>query len=158
MDLQLILQDPTTKVFHNLCDSLTPPTGTRQLLGLGLKFCLQIQLHHDCLHNTLQQITTDASLHFALQNIEQFNQNSGEYNPRLNISSGFEPRSADDHVELQLHSFTTEYKKIFHKHQDPRQNLLFYQEHALQLLQQDTRFRIVATDKNLGPALYRVGN
>jgi hypothetical protein len=35
----------------------------------------------------------------------------------------------------------------------PRRNLLFYQEHALHLLQQDARFQIVATDKNLGPAI-----
>jgi hypothetical protein len=119
MDLQLILQDPTTKAFHNLCDSLTPPMGTRQLLGLGLKFCLQRQLHQECLHNTLERITKDVRLHFALQNQEHFKENNGEYNPRLYISSDFKPRSADDHVEIQLHSFASEYTKALKKHQDP---------------------------------------
>jgi hypothetical protein len=46
-----------------------------------------------------------------------------------------------------------EYTRAFKKQLDPRHNLLFYQEHALRLLQQDKRFWIVSTDKNLGPSI-----
>jgi hypothetical protein len=157
MDLHIILQDPRMKAFYNLCDSLTPPTGTHQLLGLRLKFCLQRQLDQDCLHNTLERITKYVCLRFALKTQERFKENNGEYNPRLYILSYFKPHSADDHVKLQLHSFTSEYTKAFKTHLDPRHNLLFYQEHVLYLLQQDARFRIVTTDRNLGPATMELG-
>jgi hypothetical protein len=153
MDLQLVLQDPRKKALHNLCNSLTPPTGTRSLIGLGLKFCLQRQLQEDCLHNTLERITKDVRLRFALKYQERFKENNGEYKPRLYILSDFKPRSADDHVELQLHSFASKYTRALKKHLEPRHNLLFYLEHALHLLQQDASFRIVATDKNLRPAI-----
>jgi len=30
---------PNNLIFHNLCTDIQPPTGTKKLLGLGLKFC-----------------------------------------------------------------------------------------------------------------------
>jgi hypothetical protein len=158
MDLQLVLQDPRTKSFHNICDSLTPQTRNLQLLGLILKFYLQRQLQEDCLHNTLERITKDLCLRFALKHQERFKENNGEYNLILYISSDFKPFSADNHVELQLHSFALEYTRALKKHLDSRRKLLFYKEHALHLLQQDARFRIVATEKNMGPAIMELEN
>jgi hypothetical protein len=45
LELRLLLIAPHNKAFHNLRDTLTPPTGTHQLLGLGLKFCLEKKQH-----------------------------------------------------------------------------------------------------------------
>jgi hypothetical protein len=41
MNLRLIVLDPINQAFHNVCQVLTPPPGTKQLIGLGLKYCLK---------------------------------------------------------------------------------------------------------------------
>jgi hypothetical protein len=92
---------PSNKAFHNLCENLTPPSGTRQLLGLGLKFCLEKKQHGQRLQETITTVTHDVRLCFEIQqNIDYFKDNSGEYNPRLYIKSGFTPTKASGHVEL----------------------------------------------------------
>jgi hypothetical protein len=35
-----LFQQPTNLAFHNLCSSNALPTGSRELLGLNLKFCI----------------------------------------------------------------------------------------------------------------------
>ncbi|MFN9982670.1 MAG: hypothetical protein ACK53Y_22265, partial [bacterium] len=39
-DTSLLSLQPKNLTFHNLCQESKPPLGTRQLLGLNLKFCL----------------------------------------------------------------------------------------------------------------------
>jgi hypothetical protein len=96
-------------------------------------------------------------LHFEIQqNIEYFKDNSGEYNPRLYIKSGFTPTKENDHIELEIDDFAGDYAKFFNTHLNPTSNLSFYQEHALEELQADPRFRIVPTEKNLGPSILEI--
>jgi hypothetical protein len=157
LDLRLLLIAPRNKAYHNLCENLTPPSGTRRLLGLGLKFCLEKKQPSQQLQDTISKITHDIRLRFEIQqNSEYFTYNSGEYNPRLYIKSDFTPTKANDHIELELNNFARDYTKFFNTHINPTRNLTFYQEHALEELQADPRFRIVPTDKNLGPAILKM--
>jgi hypothetical protein len=36
----LLTQQPTNLAVHNLCQTIQPPHGTKNLLGLGLKYCV----------------------------------------------------------------------------------------------------------------------
>jgi hypothetical protein len=154
LELRLILIARRNKAYHNLCENLRPPSGTRQLLDIGLKFCLERKQLNQQLQHTLAKITHDIRLRFEIQeNSEYFTDNSGENNPRLYIKSNFEPKRVNDHIELEIDNFAGDYKKFFNTHINPTRNLTFYQEHALEELQADPRFRIVPTDKNLGPAI-----
>jgi hypothetical protein len=156
LDLQLLLI-ARHKAFHNLCESITPPSGTRKLLGLGLKFCLEKKKHGQRLQETTTKVTHNVRLCFEIrQNINYVTDNSGEYNPRLYIKSGFTPTKASDHVELEISNFIGEYTKFFYTRLNPTRNLTFYQEYALEELRADPRFRIVPTDKNLGPAILEI--
>jgi hypothetical protein len=133
---------------------MTPISGTHQLLGLGLKFCLEKKQHSQRLQETIAKVTHDVRLRFEIQqNIEYFKDNIGEYNPRLYIKSGFTPTKPNDHIELEIDNFAGDYTNFFNIHLNPTRNLTFFQEHALQELQADPRFRIVPTDKNLGPEI-----
>ena len=38
--MKLQLQQPKNQTMHNLCNDTQPPIGTRNLLGLGLKYCI----------------------------------------------------------------------------------------------------------------------
>jgi hypothetical protein len=106
LDLRLLLIAPRNKAFHNLCENLTPPSGTRQLLGLGIEFCLEKKQHSQRLQETIAKITHDMRLRFEIQqNIEYFKDNNREYNPRLYIKSGFTPTKANDHIELEIDNF-----------------------------------------------------
>jgi hypothetical protein len=75
---------------------------------------------------------------------------------RLFIKSDFTPTKANDHIELEINNFARDYTKFFNTHINPTRNLTFYQEHALEELQADPRFRIVPTDKNLGPSILEI--
>jgi hypothetical protein len=106
LDLQLLLIAPRNKAYHNLCENLTPPSGARQLLGIGLKFCLERKQPSQRLQDTIAKITHDIRLRFEIQqNIDYFKDNSGEYNPRLYIKSDFTPTKANDHIELEINNF-----------------------------------------------------
>jgi hypothetical protein len=123
-------------------------------MGLSLKFCLESKQLNQQLQHTISNITHDIRLRFEIQeNNEYFTENSGEYNPRLYIKSNFVPKKANDHIELEIDNFAGDYTNFFNTHINPTKNLTFYQEHALEELQSDPRFRIVPTDKNLGPAI-----
>eukprot|EP00978_Attheya_sp_CCMP212_P022588 scaffold67602_cov45-Attheya_sp.AAC.1 len=41
MDPRIYFSHPHTMTMHDLCTTLSPPTGTKHLLGLGLKFCIE---------------------------------------------------------------------------------------------------------------------
>jgi hypothetical protein len=57
---------------------LTPPSGTRQILGIGLKFCLENKQPSQRLQDTIAKITHDVRLRFEIQqNNEYFKDNSG---------------------------------------------------------------------------------
>jgi hypothetical protein len=112
LELRLLLIDPRNKAYRNLCENLRPTSGTRQLLGLGLKFCLERKQLNQQLQDTITKITHDIRLRFEIQqNSEYFTENSGEYSPRLYIKSNFAPKKANDHIELEIDNFAGDYTK-----------------------------------------------
>jgi hypothetical protein len=89
MDLRLIMQDPRNKGFYNLYDFLTPPTGTRKLLGLGLKFCMECKLQEHHIQDTVKRLETDVRQRCDIEHFgELFEHDPGEFNQRLYIKSG----------------------------------------------------------------------
>jgi hypothetical protein len=44
---------PTNLSFHNLCKKTTIPVGTKQLLGLNLKFCLSSRTLNNNINDTV---------------------------------------------------------------------------------------------------------
>ena len=50
---------PKNMACHNLCEELTPPVGTKNLLGLGLNFCLKYTKPGNKYEETLDRLKKD---------------------------------------------------------------------------------------------------
>jgi len=140
--------------YHNLCESLVPPPGTAELLGLGLKYCIERPSAAADVKETVSRITRDVRLHEWLRS-QDFAEDTGNYIPNLYLRSSFEPPKASTAVEVSLreleHDLTQQSAAL--GSQDRHYNLSLAQSNTLQAVNQDHRYKVVDTDKNLGPAI-----
>jgi len=146
---------PTNLAFHNLCKANSLPPGTRQLLGLNLKFCLASnQLSYNpkkSLLNLAYTIRTKEHLK-SLQT-----ENNSEYIPQLYIKNkNWNPPPASPTIEDQLVNFEKAIKdkhtRLLTKYQGlSLANLTTSQTKTLRLLRKQNKIIIKPSDKNLGP-------
>jgi hypothetical protein len=146
--------------FHNLCaPNVTLPPATANLLGNGLKYCIETPRPHQQLDRSIQRFQRSIRLHF------QFNGNSSDtestdgddlyntkYIPSLYIPSTWDPPIQSDAVE---HAFS-KFDELIDKEKrllpsNRRYNLSVAQRNVLQELQNRPDLIIYPTDKNLGP-------
>jgi hypothetical protein len=159
----------TNKLYHNLCVKLRPPPNLANLLGLGKKFCLERKRPKidtsdtiNCLKHSirLRHWLQQANIPPHVNNPTANNANSTPtlspaYIPNLYIKSEWTPPSIQEgNTETQMMEFATMLRlaAISHHRQRPRSNLSSLQHRQIQTIQNDPRFIVCLTDKNLGPA------
>jgi predicted double-glycine peptidase len=125
-------QQMSNLAFHNLCNNANIPHGTRQLLGLNLKYCLACSQLNNNINTTVQKMAYAIRTTF--------------------------PEPAPLHIEDKITSFEkilkTEQNNLIHKLNGRNlRNLTYPQSVTLRLLKQNNNLTVKPTDKNLGPAI-----
>lgn len=145
---------PSNQAFHNLCTREKVPAGVQSLLGLGLKFCLQKKTPQPKLSESMERFRHDVRLKYWLADNECNLDPDREYIPELYINSEFVPPTASREVEKALNNFEARLDFEFRKRSiRPGTNLSKVQQNALKFLRDNDKFVVLATDKNLGPAI-----
>jgi hypothetical protein len=150
-------QQPTNLAFHNLCKNIEIHVGTKQLLGLNLKFCLSSRTLNNDINATIRKMAYSIrTKHFLM---EHGTSNETNYIKQIYIrNSSWNPPPAPTKVEDGI----TNFEKLIKASQNRLtlknrivnlSNLTTLQSRALKLLRQNKQIIIKPTDKNLGPAL-----
>jgi len=117
-----ILQlQPTNLAVHNLCTTTQPPSGTKNLLGLGLKFCTSPRTSptdlKECMHK----------LEYSIRNrqyiIENNHNKRCEYISQLYIKvHNWQPPPATNTIENELTNFEKTMERAIENHKDKNKN------------------------------------
>jgi hypothetical protein len=129
------------------------PSGTANLLGLGLNYCLKSPSTNDTTTKTFERLTEDVRRIYALRDVED----DGNYIPKLYIKSDyrFDPASPD--LEKALTSFKkavlSTQQQLRNRRKRPRRNLSHGNWNLLHFLRKNDIYIVVHGDKNLGPCI-----
>ena len=155
--IQLTLPHPTNLTFHNLCKTINLPNGTRQLLGLNLKYCLAASKPPNNLKKTVQKMAYSIRTKFQIDTIGQPTENN--YIKQLYIQNkNWNPSPAPPIIKDKITVFDKMLKeahqKLTSKNKNKNlQNLTYDQSITLRLLKNNHLITIKPTDKNLGPTI-----
>ena len=141
---------PRNLEFHNLSHVTLTPAQSRTL-GLGLKFRPTLRPPTArVFDNQIQDFCRSVRLHhkFADQ------PDDPDFNPKLYVKTGWNPPREDPDLEENLHKIRQELLENFNQN-PPRwtNNLTFEERNGFRELKENPTVRVLATDKNLGPAL-----
>ncbi len=154
-NLPLQMLQPQNLTVHNLCKDKQPPSGTRNLLGLGLKFCYVNPKAKPDITKCLQKLAYRIRTKHYLQNNKRTE--STEYIPQLYIKvKGWNPPPASNTIEDELVNFDRHLREASTHNNStrlPYHSLTPLQRSTLQELKSSKDFIIMPTDKNLGPAI-----
>lgn len=151
-----LLCNITNKAFHNHCrDSTILPPGTKSLLGLNLKFCIETPRPYQDIDDSLMQFkrSIDLYCHLKRKGVED----DDDYNPRLyKPLKDWNPDPMDrdheyafDRFERSITTLRTHVKNnSFRKF-----NLRPIQRKAYKILANNKNIICYGSDKNLGPAV-----
>ena len=141
---------PRNQASHNLTRRRKPTPNWRSLLGLGLNFCPRLR------YTTFDLASTEKRFRRDMYNkaIYADGQRDEEFDRILYLWSNRAVQTKDIPPGLprQLTEFFAELKKLFKKKSSPS-NLLPSQRNCLQALKDSETLVVLATDKNLGPAI-----
>lgn len=147
----------TNRQFHDLCTTLNPPNGLRNLLGLGHKFCIQTGSPPDDCAETVRKLVRSVRIrHFMRTGTEPTDNQDEGYIPKLYVNSTWSPPLIDDNeTELRLLDFANRLDTAVQRQAGRRKkfNLTHHQHEMIRKLKADRRFIVCLTDKNLGPAI-----
>ena len=154
----LLQSQPKNLSVHNLCSHTHPPPGTKNLLGLGLKFCIAYKKSQPNIKLCMKKLAyTLRNRQYMLDNSKKM---THQYIPQLYVKlKNWNPPPANQIIEDQLMTFETLLKGAITYNnkkltsQSYHCNLTSIQQAALKELQQSKEFIILPTDKNLGPAI-----
>jgi hypothetical protein len=123
MDTSLMLSKKQKNLaFHNL-ENINLPAGTNELLGLGLKFCVQRPTPKPEFKDTYSRLTRSVRIRqHTLDMIE--NETKGDYIPSLYINSSWTPPRADEMIEKGLLAFKNEIETQLTRRKQNRQSNL----------------------------------
>ena len=144
---------PSHLAFHDFTQQKQPPKNLRSLLGLGLKFIPKPHLTN--IWKKLEKTTMpnfQRAIHLRFHFTGRTNTSNEPYDPQMYVRSNWTPpRWTKPPVVLdkRLENFSSKLDKLF-KIRTGKPNLLPYQTHALQKLQQHQDFLICPCDKTLG--------
>jgi hypothetical protein len=146
---------PKSLLVHNLCNNYPPPSGTQQLLGLGLKYCVSTAKPNpnlkQCLLKLAYRIRTK---HWLLH---QNPINTTPFIPQIYVKlKGWNPPPATSNTKHRMTEFEKKLKKAVNlntKKTKNTSNLTYNQQQTLTKLRNDDNIIIMPTDKNLGPAV-----
>jgi hypothetical protein len=134
--------------FHNLCSKLTPPPGLASILGYDLKHCVQHSKPKPDIKESFSRFKRDVRTKFTFKD-----QPNSEYDPKLYVKNNeWNPDHASSEIEQELQNFEVKIRALTSSNNTPSKSNLTPRQHEILLaLQNDKRFIIGATDKNLGP-------
>ena len=141
---------PRNLEFHNLSHVNLTKTQSRTL-GLGLKFRPTLRPPtarvFDC---QVQDFCRSVRLHYKYAN----QPDDPDFNPKLYVKSGWNPPREDPNLEESLYNIRQDLLKNFNQVKPRwRNNLSSEERSGLREIKEDPTVRVLATDKNLGPAL-----
>ena len=141
--------------FHNLCTKLSPPHGIEDLLGLGLKFCIENEKPTQDTSHGITKIGNSLQVAWNLSLPKKQNEESNDriYNPKIYIPSGWVPDITSNEINERLLDFDTELKNLIDKNNKDKKfhyNLCTRQRALITMLKNHPDFLICQTDKNLG--------
>jgi hypothetical protein len=146
---------PKNLAVHNLCKNSQPPPGTKNLLGLGLKFCTVPPKPSPNLTDTMLKLAYKIRTKHYLLNHNRHPTN--DYIPQLYKKlQGWHPPPAPNTTEDKLTTFEKLLKEALH-HNSKRKHffrgLTPQQLKTLKELKNSQDFIILPMDKNLRPAI-----
>ncbi|XP_074608094.1 uncharacterized protein LOC141860796 [Acropora palmata] len=141
---------PRNMEFHNLSHVNLTDTQSRTL-GLGLKFRPTLRpptaRAFDC---QVQDFCRSVRLHYKYSN----QPDDPDFNPKLYVKSGWNPPREDPNLEESLYSIRQDLLENFNNNKPRWRNNLSPEERSgLREIKENPTVRVLATDKNLGPAL-----
>jgi len=148
---------PNNLSFHNLCQNRQLPIGTRQLLGLNLRFCLSSRNVNTSIKPTIFKIARSIRTKCYLKELN-INNDTDYIKQIYKCNNNWNPPPAP----LPLEDSITKFEKLVLESQQQLSskikrvrltNLTPIQHNALRQLKNDKELIIKPTDKNLGPAL-----
>ena len=156
MTLQEFIHRPSNMACHNYLTDSPLPVGTRDLLGLGLNYCITTSTLSTTT-KTFTRLRQDIRRKYHLaQATPKPNQYGPDYIPGLYIKSDYEFKAAPKDMEKALDSFeaaVSAAQQQLSRRQKIQVNLSYSQRHLLQYLRRHGRYIVVEADKNLGPCI-----
>ena len=134
---------------HNLLQHLPMPPGTKQLLGLGLNYCLKGPSITTTTNSTFDRLRKDLRRMYHLRVTD-----SGNYIKGLYIKSEYKFKPASDEIEEAIDNFEKALKAEqleINRRRKPSRNVTFGQWELIQFFRTDTQYTISNADKNCGP-------
>ncbi len=150
-------KQPSNLTFHNLCTDTEIPLGTRQLLGLNLKFCLSPKIIPNNINTTVLQ--TAYTIRTATFLNESTSNTDSAYIKQIYIKNKqWNPPPASATLEEKITAFEktlrNKQNQIFYKNEGKTlSNLTYTQLTALRNLKNNKNLIIKPSDKNLGPVI-----
>ena len=141
---------PRNLEFHNL-SHVTLTRDQSRTLGLGLKFRPTLRPPTArVFDNQIQDFCRSVRLHYKFAD----QPDDPDFNPKLYVKTGWDPPREDPDLEENLYKIRQELLENFNQ-TPPRwtNNLTFDERSGLRELKENPTVRVLATDKNLGPAL-----
>ena len=141
---------PRNLGFHNLSHVTLTPDQSRTL-GLGLKFRPTLRPPAArVFDNQMQDFCRSVRLHYKFAD----QPDDPGFNPKLYVKTGWNPPREDPDLEENLYKIHQELLENFNQ-TPPRwtNNLTFDERRGLRELKENPTVCVLATDKNLGPAL-----
>ena len=143
---------PRKMAYHNLCEYSSPPAAAGQLLGLGLKFCIQEPIpSQEALDRGLERFERDVRLRYEFADSEE-----RQIKKKIYIKSTYKPHPCDPRFEQMIRNFGTrmrdERTKIINN-TNRRTNLSKVQQNVMKTLRSNSQWIILMCNKNLGPAI-----
>jgi len=148
---------PRNLEFHNLSHVTFTPDQSRTLC-LGIKFRPTLRPPEArVFDNQIQDFCRSVRLHYKFAD----QPDDPDFNPKLYVKTGWNPPREDPDLEENLYKIRQELLENFNQ-TPPRwpNNLTFDEGRGLRELKENPTVRVLATDKNLRPALvclYRLG-
>lgn len=141
---------PRNLEFHNLSHVTLTATQSRTL-GLGLKFRPTLRPPAArVFENQVQDFCRSIRLHYKYAD----KPDDPDFNPKLYVKSGWNPPREDPDLEENLYKIRQELLTNLSDNRPLWKNNLSREERSgLREIKEDPSVRVLATDKNLGPAL-----
>jgi len=101
---------PSNLTYHNLCGNENIPTGTKQLLGLNLKYCLATNRLNNNINKTVRKMAYSIRTKLFLDSIGH--STNQEYEKQIYVkNSSWNPPPASLFLENKITEFEKELKK-----------------------------------------------
>jgi hypothetical protein len=101
---------PSNLTYHNLCSTIQPPPGTKELLGLNLKYCLASAIPKPNLKASMKCFAYNICTELHLQ--KSASATDADYHPQIYVkTTRWNPPPASLEIEDSLTLFEKAFKK-----------------------------------------------